>query len=122
MIYKLLADLVMLFHLGFILFAMLGALLVIRWPRLVWLHLPVALWAMAIEFYGGICPLTPLENWLRIMADEGGYAENFITHYIGAVIYPGEITTAIRVMLGIGVLAINLALYALVIKQQRLRR
>ncbi len=122
MIYKFLSDLVILLHFGFIVFAVLGALLVMRWPRLVWLHLPAALWAMAIEFYDGICPLTPLENWLRIMAGEGGYSGGFVTHYIVAVIYPDELTTGIRMMLGIGVLIINLALYGWIIKQRRYGR
>jgi len=122
MIYKPLADLVMLLHFGFILFSVLGALLVMRWPRLVWLHLPAVLWAMTIEFYGGVCPLTPLENWLRMMAGEGGYSESFIAHYIGAVIYPGEITTGIKIMLGMAVLVVNLVLYGWIIKQQRHER
>ncbi len=122
MVYKLLAELVMLLHFGFIVFAVLGALLVMHWPRLVWLHLPVVLWAIAIEFYGGICPLTPLENWLRIMEDESGYAEGFVAHYLGAVIYPGEITASIGIMLGVGVLMINLVLYGWIIKRRLHRR
>ena len=117
--YSFLADLVMLLHFGFIIFAVLGALLVARWPRLVWLHLPTAFWAMWIEFYGGVCPLTPLENRLRSMGGEAGYSESFIGHYIGAVIYPGEITTTVKIMLGLGVLIINLGLYAWLIKHRR---
>ena len=119
MIYRLLADLVMLLHFGFILFAVLGALLLIRWPRLIWLHLPTAIWAMAIEFYGGICPLTPLENYLHKLGGEAGYGESFIEHYIAPIIYPGEITTTIKIMLGLGVLIINVCLYAWVFKRRR---
>ena len=119
MSYSFLADLVMLLHFGFIIFAVLGALLVARWPRLVWLHLPTAFWAMWIEFYGAVCPLTPLENRLRSMGGEAGYGESFIEHYIGAVIYPGEITTTVKIMLGLGVLIINLGLYAWLIKRWR---
>lgn len=121
MIYSLLADLVMLLHFGFIIFAVLGALLLPRWPRLVWLHLPTALWAIAIEFYGGTCPLTPLENWLHQMAGEAHYSESFIEHYIGALIYPGEITTTVKVMLGLAVLAINLGLYSWIFKRRHQR-
>jgi len=120
MVYKLLADLVMLLHFAFILFAVLGALLVMRWPRLVWVHLPAALWAMGIEFYGGICPLTPLENQLRFMSSNAGYDESFIQHYIGSLIYPGEITPTIGIVLGMVVLLINLGLYIWIIR--RLRR
>lgn len=119
MIYLILADLVMLLHFVFIIFAVLGALLVARWPRLIWLHLPTALWALGIEFYGGICPLTPLENWLRIQGGKADFSGSFIQHYIGAVIYPGEMTTTLRIMLGLGLLAINLGLYSWIIKRRR---
>lgn len=119
MFYHLLADLVMLFHFSFILFAVLGALLVVKWPKLVWLHIPVVLWAMGIEFYGGICPLTPIENELRIKAGEAGYSGGFIANYIGAVIYPGEITHTVGMILGTSVLVINAILYGWVIKRRR---
>ncbi len=119
--YHLLANLVMLLHFGFILFAVLGALLVARWPRLAWLHLPAALWAVAIEFYGGVCPLTPLENWLRAKGGAAGYEESFIEHYLGAIIYPGEFPATLWIMLGLGVLIINLALYAWIIRHRRRR-
>lgn len=122
MIYSLLADFVMLLHFGFIIFAVLGALLLPRWPRLIWLHLPSAAWAIAIEFYGGICPLTPLENQLRSLAGKTTYNESFIERYIGALIYPGEITTTVKIMLGLAVLIINVALYSWIIKRRRQRR
>lgn len=118
MAYKLLADSVMLLHFAFILFAVLGALLVARWPRLAWLHLPAALWAVGISLYGGVCPLTPLENRLRALAGEAGYSESFVQHYIGALIYPGEITPVTGVMLGVAVLLINLGLYLRVLKRR----
>lgn len=116
--HSLLADLVMLLHFGFILFAVLGALLVARWPRLVWLHLPTALWAMGIEFHGGICPLTPLENRLRTLGGGSGYGESFVEHYIGALIYPGALTPGIRIALGIAVLLINLGFYVWIIRRR----
>ena len=118
MAYKLLADSVMLLHFAFILFAVLGALLVARWPRLAWLHLPAALWAVGISLYGGVCPLTPLENRLRALAGEAGYSESFVQHYIGALIYPGVITPVTGVMLGVAVLLINLGLYLRVLKRR----
>ena len=121
MIYTLFADLVVLLHFGFIIFAVLGALLLRRWPRLIWLHLPTALWAMAIEFYGGVCPLTPLENWLHQQAGESGYSESFIQHYIAPIVYPGEITTTVRVVLGTAVLLINLVLYTRFLKLRQRR-
>ncbi len=119
MVFRLLADIVMLLHFSFILFAVLGAVLLLRWPRMIWLHLPAAIWAMAIQFYGGRCPLTPLENRLRAMAGDASYHESFIEHYIGAIIYPGEITSEIKILLGLGVLAINLGLYTWIFKRRR---
>lgn len=121
MFYPLLADVVMLLHFGFILFAIFGALLVARWPRLLWLHLPTVLWAMAIEFYGGVCPLTPLENHLRAMSGEPGYGESFVAHYLGALIYPGELTLTIRIALGVAVLLINLGFYLWIIRRRSSR-
>ncbi len=122
MLYSLLADLTMLLHFSFIIFALFGALLLLRWPRLIWLHLPAALWAMAIEFYGGVCPLTHLENWLHTVAGEQGYNKTFIEHYLGAVIYPGELTLTIRIVLGMVVLLINAGLYGWIIKRRLQRR
>lgn len=122
MLYSLLADITMLLHFGFILFALFGALLLLRWPRLIWLHLPAAIWAMGIEFYGGICPLTPLENWLHAMAGEQGYNATFIEHHLGAVIYPGELTLTTRIVLGMVVLLVNAGLYGWLIKRRRQRR
>ena len=88
MLLLLLADLVVILHLSFVLFVVFGGLLVLRWPRLAWVHLPAAAWGVAIEFTGGICPLTPLENWLREKAGEIGYADGFTEHYILPVLYP----------------------------------
>jgi small-conductance mechanosensitive channel len=119
MLYYLLAHLVMLLHFGFILFAVLGALWVARRPRLAWLHLPAVMWAAAIEFYGGVCPLTPLENRLRRMGGAAEYEESFIEHYLAAVIYPAHLTGTLQIALGLGVLIINVALYAWIIKRRR---
>lgn len=119
MAYHLLANLVMLLHFGFILFAVLGGLLVMRWPRLAWLHLPAVAWAAGIEFYGGICPLTPLENWLRARSGAAGFESGFIEHYLGALIYPEHLTPGMQIILGLSVVAINLAIYGWILWRQR---
>src|SRR5574341_667317 len=80
--YVLLADLVVLVHAGFILFAALGGLLVLWWRRMLWLHLPAALWAMLIELFGWVCPLTPLEVALRRAGGAAGYGGSFVGHYL----------------------------------------
>ena len=113
------AQLVVLLHLAFILFVVFGALLVLRWPRLAWLHLPAVIWATLIEFFGGICPLTPWENQLRRIAGESGYSGGFIEEYLLPIIYPAELTRELQIGLGIGVLAINLLLYGSVYLRRR---
>jgi Protein of Unknown function (DUF2784) len=109
--YGVLADLVLVVHLGFVLFVALGGLLVLRWPRLAWIHLPAAAWGALIEFTGGICPLTPLENRLRVLAGEAGYAGGFVEHYVTAVLYPDGLTRCAQVVLGVLVLLVNAVIY-----------
>jgi hypothetical protein len=109
--YLALADAVLVVHLAFILFAVLGGLLVLRHPRFIWLHLPAAAWGVLIEFAGWICPLTPLENSLRAQGGERGYSGGFIDHYLGALIYPEGLTRELQWLLGAFVLAVNAAIY-----------
>lgn len=112
--YHLLADAVLLLHLAFILFVVFGALLVWRFPRLVWLHLPAAAWGALVEISGHDCPLTPLENRLRLMSGEAGYRGGFIEHYLMPAIYPQDLTRELQLLLGIAVIVINVAAYALI--------
>ena len=111
MLYRVLADTVVVLHLGFVLFVVLGGLLVLRWPRLAWLHIPGALWGAMIELAGWSCPLTPLERHLRRTAGQQGYEHGFIEHYIVSLIYPGGLTRTHQVLMGIAVLAVNLTIY-----------
>ena len=111
MTYAIAATLVLLVHLGFVLFVACGALLVPRWPRLAWLHLPAAAWGVFIELSGRACPLTALENLLRLRAGQGGYAESFLEHYILWLLYPNGLTRDAQLSLAAAVAAINLLLY-----------
>lgn len=111
MLHRALADAVLVLHLAFILFAVLGGLLVLRHPRLAWLHLPAVAWGVMIEFAGWICPLTPLENRLRIQGGEEGFGGGFINHYLVPLIYPDGLTRELQWLLGGLVLAINAAIY-----------
>jgi hypothetical protein len=111
MAYDLLADLVAIIHLLFVIFSLLGALLVIRWRKLMLLHLTAAVWAAGIEFSGRICPLTPLENWLRIRGGGAGYAGDFIGKYVLRLIYPPGLTRDIQIILGAVVLGVNIGIY-----------
>lgn len=105
-------------HLAFVLFVVLGGLLVLRWPRLAWVHIPVALYGAAIEFIGFICPLTPLENSLRRRGGEAGYEGGFIEHYITAALYPTGLTREIQLALGVAVLALNGIVYWVVLRRR----
>ena len=111
MIYSLLADAVLLLHLGFILFVMLGGLAVLRWPRIAWLHLPAALWGAWIEFADWTGPLNPLENTPRRLGGEAGFDGDFIDHYLTATIYPDGLTREAQIVLGAFVLLVNAAIY-----------
>ena len=111
MLFRGLADLVLVVHLAFVLFVVLGGLLALRWPRVAWVHIPVALYGAAIEFVGFICPLTPLEIWLRRRGGEAGYEGGFIEHYITAALYPTGLTREIQIVLGAGVLLLNAIVY-----------
>ena len=111
MIYRLTADFVVLIHLAFILFAALGGLLVLKYPRCALFHLPALIWAVLISLAGWVCPLTPLENWLRERGGLFGYNTSFIEHYILPVIYPGELTRRMQIFMGLLVLFINLGIY-----------
>jgi uncharacterized protein DUF2784 len=109
--YSWLADLILCIHAGFVLFVICGGLLVLRWRRIAWLHLPAATWGAIVEFGGWVCPLTPLENWLRQQAGESGYRSDFVAYYLWPVLYPDGLTRDIQLMLGTAVLAINVSVY-----------
>ncbi len=118
MFLKLAADSVVLLHLAFIVFVVLGGLVVFRWPRFMWLHMPAAAWGAFIEFTGRVCPLTPLENRLRIAAGETGYPGGFIEEYLIPVVYPDGLTRWVQISLGVGVVAINLVFYGLLVARR----
>lgn len=105
------ADLVVLLHFLFVLFVVFGGLLALRWPRIAYLHLPVAAYGALIELVGWVCPLTPLEKRLRESAGLQGYEGGFVEHYILPVLYPSGLTRDIQLSLGLVVIALNLAIY-----------
>lgn len=115
MIYQILADLIIILHLVFIVFALAGGFLVVWRSRFALAHLPAAIWIAYIEISGGICPLTPLENQLRIAGGTEGYTGGFITHYISPLIYPAELTPEIQIVLGFIVIGVNLGIYGFAI-------
>jgi hypothetical protein len=122
MLYRLSADLVLIVHLAFVLFVALGGLLVLRRPRLMWLHLPAVVWGALSEFLGVFCPLTPLETALRDIGGQTGYTGDFIAHYITAVIYPSGLTRGTQIALGFGALLLNMAIYGYWLLRKRQSR
>ena len=114
MLYGFLADVVLVIHLGFVVFVVAGAFLLLRWPRMAWVHFPAALWGVLVEWSGWVCPLTPLENWLRRQVGAAGYPDGFVEHYLLPVLYPASLTRTVQILLGATVLVVNVIAYALV--------
>ena len=118
--WKLIADLLVIGHLAFILFAFLGGILALKWRWIIWGHLPSAAWAALIEFCGWICPLTYLENSLRSRHSGGAYETGFVEHYLIPILYPEGLTRPIQVAVGVAVVALNLGIYAVIIWHRRI--
>ena len=112
------ADLLLVVHLAFIGFAVFGGLLVAQRPKLAWLHIPCLLWAVSIACGGWICPLTPLEQHLRLAAGETGYRGGFVDHYIAPLIYPAGLTRTMQIIFGLFVLALNTVVYGWVARRR----
>ena len=119
MFYRIAADLVLLTHFAFIILVVAGALAVFRYPWFAWIHVPVASWGAFIEVTGRICPLTTLENFLRIQAGQEGYANSFVEQYIFPVIYPAGLTRQVQLLLAGLVVAVNVIIYATILLRKR---
>lgn len=115
----LLADALVVVHLAFVAFVVAGGALVLRWPRLAWVHVPAALWGAAIALGGYVCPLTPLENALREAGGGTAYTTGFIEHYVVPVLYPGALTRPIQIGAGIAVVVLNALVYGIVFGPRR---
>jgi hypothetical protein len=119
--YHALADFVLLAHAAFVVFVVFGGFVVLRWPRCVWIHLPAALWGILVEYTGFVCPLTPLEIFLRRQGGEPAYAGDFVGHYLMALLYPEGLTRGMQIGLGTLALAINALLYGWIAARLRAR-
>ena len=118
MLFSVAADLVASLHFAFVVFVLLGGLLVVRWPRWAWLHLPAVAWGVSIELMGWLCPLTPLENRLRNEAGLAGYEGGFVEHYLLPVLYPESLTRSVQIVLGLLALLINVGLYGSMLRKR----
>lgn len=117
--YSFLSDFVLLVHFAFIVFVLGGGLLLLRWPRVVWLHLPAMIWGVLIEATGWLCPLTPLENYFRALAGGNIYHTGFIEQYLLPLVYPAGLTPSIQRTLAAVVIVFNLIVYTWVVLQRR---
>ena len=115
MLHRLAADAVLLLHLAFVVFVVLGGFLVLRWRKVAWAHLPAVAWGALVEFSGWICPLTPLENALFRSSGEPGYQGDFLAHYLLRALYPQGLTRTTQLMLGGFALAVNVLIYAAIV-------
>jgi hypothetical protein len=118
MIHRLLADATVMLHVAFVFFVVCGGVFVVRWPRVAWVHLPAAAWGAWVEFAGWICPLTPLENWLREQAGGTAYSSGFIEHYVMPILYPSSLSRPLQWALGGLVLLVNCVVYAVALRRR----
>ena len=117
--HSLLADILVFVHLSFVVFAVFGGLLCLRWRKIACLHVPAVLWSGWVELAGWVCPLTPWENWLRHQDGNAGYAGDFIAHYALPLLYPAGLTRELQIVLGFLVLALNALIYWHVFRRNR---
>jgi hypothetical protein len=122
MFYRYAADAVLLLHLAFITFAVFGGLIAIWWRKILFIHLPAAAWGVFVEFTGRVCPLTSLENTLRIKSGIAGYSESFVEHYLLRIIYPEDLTREIQYFLGALVVLVNVVIYLWLFYRLRLEK
>jgi hypothetical protein len=106
-----LATAVVIVHMAFVAFVIAGGVLALRWPRLAWVHLPAALWGATIALAGFLCPLTPLENWLRVRGGATPYDTGFLEHYLLPILYPVTMTRDLQIATGVFVVALNVLVY-----------
>lgn len=81
------ADALVVLHLFWIVFLILGALPGSHWPWVKWTHLGALAFSIALQVFGWICPLTHIEVWLRSLGGAQPYEGTFIRHYIEQVVY-----------------------------------
>lgn len=96
-LYQLLADAVLVLHLGVVLFVVVGLVLIVVgnvrawwWVNALWfrlIHLITIAIVVAESWMGMVCPLTTLELWLRSKADATTYSGSFIEHWLQAVLF-----------------------------------
>ena len=116
MVTRIVADFLVLLHLGFIVFVLFGGFFLLKWRWMVYLHVPAAIWGLLIELFGWQCPLTPLEKYLRC-STELSYQGGFVEHYILPLVYPASLTREVQIFLGVSVVIVNGVIYGCMLKK-----
>ena len=119
MIYRVLADMTFLLHLLFILFVVFGGLIAFRWRKIIWIHIPLAIWGVIVEWGDIICPLTPLENYLRSLGGGQEYELSFMEKYLYPIVYLETLDRELQFILGLLVIAINIFIYGIIIRRKK---
>ena len=119
MLYSLAADFLVILHLAFICFVIFGGLFLLKWRKLIYLHLPAVIWGTLIELQGWFCPLTPLEQHFRTLAGETGYRVGFIQHYLLPLIYPADLTPELQTLFALCVITVNVVIYTVIYRRYR---
>jgi uncharacterized protein DUF2784 len=117
-VFRLLADLTVVLHVAFVVFVVFGGVLVVRWPKIAWAHLPAAAWGAWVEFAGWVCPLTPLENWLRTQGGGAAFTSGFIEKYLIPLVYPAALSRELQYALGALVVLVNAVIYVFVLRRR----
>jgi hypothetical protein len=113
-VFRILADATVVLHLAFVVFVLLGGVLVFWWRHVAWLHLPAVAWGAWAELSHSVCPLTPLENWLREQGGRPVYSASFVEQHLLPVLYPASLSREQQWVLGVSVVLINVAIYTVV--------
>ena len=112
--YELAAEIILIIHFLFIIFVIFGALLFFVAKKIVFIHIPAIIWGSYIELTHSICPLTYLENWFLHKSNLTIYSEGFIQNYLVPIVYPMSLTKDLQIFLGIGLIVINIVIYAFI--------
>ncbi len=117
MFHRVLAELCVTLHFLWILFVVFGIVFALKRSRLAWFHLGGLLFSLFLNITGWYCPLTYLENYLRMSCGEGGnYGSSFIAHYLLPIIYPDMPEMIIRIG-EVFFVCLNLVVYGVIAKR-----
>ena len=118
-VFEIFAILVLLLHFSFILFVIFGAILILKFKKIIYVHIPAVAWGAYIELSHSICPLTHLENYFLKKAGKDQYSVDFIENYIFKIIYPPALNYEIQTYLGVILIFVNLLIYYYIVKKIR---